>query len=205
MPDRTITEEQVREKAAELQRHVERWKEIEGFEDAAADLDVEALARGVLEVRARPQLSGPELLEAVRPQWERKAAQLGLEGEAREAFVLENLDEDTPQIYCETENAFIVVYYIIHLNKAAAEQIDVQTETVLQALEVASLGLPEIDELLSPLEALIRAEAMTIKAVSDSQDNGQVQLVGVYPVPVFIAEPDDLLWGEVHAGTGRPV
>ncbi|MFJ5234492.1 hypothetical protein ACIQBJ_31880 [Kitasatospora sp. NPDC088391] len=203
MSDHTVTEERVREKAAELRKHVERWKGIEGFEGPAADLDVEALARGVLEVRARPRLSGPELLEAVRPQWERKAAQLGLEGEAREAFVLDRLDEDVPQVYCETQDFFVVVYYVIHLNRAAAEMVDVQTETVLQALEVASLGLPEIDEIISPLEALIRAEAMTIKAVSDSQDNGQVQLVGVYPVPVFIAEPDDLLWDEVHAVPGH--
>ncbi|MFJ8045527.1 hypothetical protein ACIRBX_33965 [Kitasatospora sp. NPDC096147] len=211
MSDHQITEEQVRAKAAEIQEHIDRWNRTEGLQ-APEKPDVEAMARRLLERQGRPALSGPALLDAVRPQWERKAQAEGLTGEAAEAFVQEHLSEDYPQVYCETETVLLVVtYYFIHLNKAAAEMVVSDTETVLQALEVAAVALPEIDELLSPISAFFRAEATTIQAVAYSNDNGQVQLVGIYPSPFFIAESDDMDWdlGDKiddiihHIGEGR--
>ncbi|MER8187977.1 hypothetical protein [Kitasatospora sp. NPDC094015] len=194
MSDHRVTDEQVRAKAAEIQGEVERWQGTEGLE-VPEKVDVEGMARGVLELRARPRLSGQDLLEAVRPQWERKARRRGLTGEAARAFVGEHLSDEIPQVYCETETVLLVVtYYLIHLNRAAAELVVSDTEAVLQALEVAAVGLPELDEILSPLSAYFRAEATTIQAVAWSNANGQVQLVGVWPSPFFIAEGDDMDW-----------
>ncbi|MEU5772782.1 hypothetical protein ABZ819_05685 [Streptomyces venezuelae] len=187
-----VTEAQVREKAAEIRGQVGRWEKVEGVD--LATLDVEALARGVLEVRARPTLSGRDLLKAVRPQWEKKAEQQELTGEAREAFIRAKLDEDTPQVFIETENYVVVTIYAIHLNRAAAEVVVEQTEVVIEALEAASAVLEEFDEFIAPLEALLRAEATTIQEVASSQANGQVQLVGVVPSPIFIPEADDCVW-----------
>ncbi len=182
-----ITEEQVQERAAQIRERLNRVRKIEGF-DPVAGLDVEAMARRSLEARARPKPSAHDVLKVIRPEWEKEAAQQGLTGEALSAFKWQILAEDGPQVYGEITD---IVYYVIHLNKAAVEQISWNSEVVFQALEAAALAVPEIDEILSPLEAFIRAEVTTIQAVGSTVSNGQVKLVGVWPVPVVIAESDE--------------
>ncbi|WP_275560533.1 hypothetical protein [Streptomyces sp. 5-6(2022)] len=185
--DDKITEAQVQERAAQIRERLNRVRKIEGF-DPVAGLDVEAMARRSLEARARPKPSAHDVLKAIRPEWEKEAAQQGLTGEALSAFKRQILAEDGPQVYAEMTD---IIYYVIHLNKAAVEKIDSDSEIVFQALEVATLALPEIDDIISPLEAFIRAEVTTIQAVGSTVSNGQVQLVGVWPVPVVIAESDE--------------
>ncbi|WP_167504719.1 hypothetical protein [Streptomyces malaysiensis] len=194
--DDKITEAQVRERAAQIRERLNRVRKIEGF-DPVAGLDVEAMARRSLEVRARPKPSAHDVLKAIRPEWEKEAAQQGLTGEALSAFKRQILAEDGPQVYAEMTD---IIYYMIHLNKAAVEKIDSDSEIVFQALEVATLAIPEIDDIISPLEAFIRAEVTTIQAVGSTVSDGQVQLVGVWPVPVVIAQSDeDYNWDAVDA------
>ncbi|MEV0501707.1 hypothetical protein AB0I84_29490 [Streptomyces spectabilis] len=181
-----VTQEQVRERAAEIRERLNRARKIEGF-DPVAGLDVEAMARRSLEARARPKPSAHHVLKVIRPEWEKEAAQQGLTGEALTAFQRQILAEDGPQVYGEMDG----FYYLIHFNKAAVEMIDRNSEIVFQALEVAALAVPEIDEILSPLEAFIRAEVTTIQEVGAASSTGQAKLVGVWPIPVPIAESDD--------------
>ncbi|MBD3006439.1 MULTISPECIES: hypothetical protein [unclassified Streptomyces] len=186
-----VTEEQVRERAAQIRERLKRWEKTEGFALAAA-LDVEAAARRALEVRSRPKPSAHDVLKAIRPEWEKEAAQQGLIGEALDAFKRQILDSDAPQVFCDMEG-FLGLEYHIHLNKAAVEVISWNTDVVLEALEWATVAVPKIDEILSPLEAFIRAAA--IQEVGAANSNGQAQLVGVWPVPIPIVESDDRVWG----------
>ncbi|WP_269856988.1 hypothetical protein [Streptomyces sp. RPT161] len=134
------------------------------------------------------------MLKAIRPGWEKEAAQQGLTGEALDAFKKQILASDAPQVFCDMEGLLGLEYHI-HLNKAAVEVISWNTDVVLEALEWAAVGLPMIDELLSPLEAFIRAEVTAIQATGAANSNGQAQLVGVWPVPIPIVESDDTVWG----------
>ncbi|MFH7594386.1 hypothetical protein WDV06_04675 [Streptomyces racemochromogenes] len=187
-----VTEEQVRERAAQIRERLKRWEYLTGF-DVAAAMDVEAAARRALQARARPKRSAEDLLKVFRPEWEKEAAQQQLTGEALTAFRRQVLDSDVPQVFCDTDGLFNLRYHI-HLNKAAVEAISWNTEVVLEALEWAAVGVPMIDELLSPLEAFIRAEVTAIQATGRANSNGQAQLVGVYPIPIPIVESDDDDW-----------
>ncbi|MFG3285536.1 hypothetical protein [Streptomyces sp. NPDC048111] len=184
-----VTEEQVQERAAQILERLKRWEYLEGF-DVAAALDVEAAARRSLKARSRPKPSAHDLLTAVRPDWEKEAAQQQLTGQALEAFKRQILESETPQVACDTDG-FADLRYHIHLNKAAVETLSSNAEIVLDAFEWAAVGIPEIDELVSPIEALIRAEISAIQSIGRASSTGQAQLVGIYPCPIPMPEYDD--------------
>ncbi|MFF7504878.1 hypothetical protein ACFZBM_36450 [Streptomyces lavendulae] len=147
-------------------------------------------SRRALQARARPRRSADDLLKEFRPKWEKEAAQQQLTGEALAAFRQQILDSDIPQVYCDTDGLFNLRYHI-HLNTAAVEAISWNTDVVLEALEWAAVGVLMTDELLSPLEAFIRAEVSVIQATGRANSNGQARLVGVFPIPIPIVESDD--------------
>ncbi|MEU0688548.1 hypothetical protein [Streptomyces uncialis] len=184
-----VTEEQVQERAARIRERLKRWEHLTGF-DVAAALDVEAAARRALTARSRAKPSAHDLLKAVRPEWEREAARRQLTGEALEAFQRQILESETPQVACDTDG-FLDLRYHIHLNKAAVETLSSNTEIVFDALEWATLAVPEIDELISPIEAFIRAEVSAIQSIGRASSTGQAQLVGIYPCPIPLPESDD--------------
>ncbi|MEU0990337.1 hypothetical protein [Streptomyces sp. NPDC005953] len=184
-----VTEGQVQERAAQIRERLKRWEYLKGF-DVAAALDVEAAARRSLRARSRPKPSAHDLLKAVRPEWEREAARQQLTGEALVAFKRQILESETPQVACDTDG-FGDLRYHIHLNKAAVETLSSDVELVFEALEWATLAVPEIDELISPIETFIRAEVAAIQSIGRASSTGQAQLVGIYPCPIPIPESDD--------------
>ncbi|MEU0936293.1 hypothetical protein [Embleya sp. NPDC005971] len=179
-----ITQEQVRERAARIRAGLERWK-VEGFDPTAA-LDVEAVARGALQARARPKPTAHDVLNVIRPEWEKEAAQQGLTGEAVSAFAGRVLAEDGPKVYCESYG----VWYFVHLNKKAVELIGESAEMFNAVLELAAMGDEFVEDIVTLLEAFVVAEVAAIKGVSESTSNGQVALVGVYPVPIPVVQSD---------------
>ncbi|MFE0463695.1 hypothetical protein ACFW1A_31030 [Kitasatospora sp. NPDC058965] len=181
-----VTQEQVEEQALRMRERLGRWRGIDGFDPVAA-LDVVAAARRAVEVRARPRPSAREVLTAVRPRWAEEAAARGLTGEARSEFVRQILASDSPQVACESPTFWT---YAIHLNRAAVLLLQESAEQFNQVLEAAAWAEELVEDIVGPLVAFIGVEAASIVAVSNSTSNGQVVLVGVYPVPVVVAQSD---------------
>jgi hypothetical protein len=187
-----VTEEQVREGAARLRALLER-RSAEGSH-SEVELDVEAATRRALEARgARPKLSAHDVLGAIRPEWEREAAQRELTGETLNAFARQILETEGPQVQCEVDG----FNYYIHLNKSAAQLAITGSGVLNSLLQDAAEEFLEISAILLGIMGYISAEKEAIESAA-AQGNGQVCLEGVFPDPFFVPMSDSGYVFEVY-------